>query len=187
MKPASTTEIFLRRQGRRSRGTLLAWSAAVAACAYAWDGAAELGWIKANAAWALVPVAGAAYLLVRWVRRVWRLNERAVAREMDTHWELGARLESAVELSGSDSAVAVAQRVDTAQLLVSKKPTGTLAWLSGIAGVIVAVGVVSVEEVALYQRAHRPPPVMQPQAVIAQAAPVAPNAPPPPPPEPLRA
>ncbi len=185
MKPGSTTDIFLRRQRRRARGTLLAWSVAVAVFARAWSGAVELGWLKASGFWGLVPAAVAGWLLVRWVRRVWRLNTLAVAREVDARWELGARLESAVELSGDDSAVAVAQRTDAAQQLATKKPAGTMAWVAGIAAALICAGVVAVEYLELDRRAHLPRPVALP--VVAQPRPKAPPAPPPPPPEPLRA
>lgn len=186
MKPAATTDVFLRAQRRRSRGTLLAWSVAVAASALAWRGATELGWVDASGYWGLVPSAVAAWLLVRWVRRVWRLNEQAVAREVDARWELRARLESAVELSGDDSAVAVAQRVDTARQLESKKPTGTAAWLSGIAAALIGLGAVGWENLALKERAQHPQPLPQ-VVVVTKPARAVPPPPPPPPPEPLRA
>ena len=185
MKPASATESFLRRQRRRSRGTLLAWAMAMAVLAQAWIGAAQLGWIDVSALWAVVPAVASGWLLVRWTRRAWRLNEQAVAREVDARWELRARLESAVELSGSDTAVAIAQRADTARRLESKKPTGTLAWIGGITAALLGLGLVGAEQIALVQPPHLPQlaPLV---VVVAKPVPVVPKATPPPP-EPWRA
>ena len=184
MKPGSITHDFLRQQRRRSRGTLLAWAGAAALAAPAWEGAVRLGWVPGSIYWSLLPAAAAAYLLVRWCRRVWRLDERAVARETDARWSLRARLESAVELAGGDSPVAAAQRADAERQLESRKPVGTGAWLGGIAAALLGLALVGCEQAALIRRAHVPkaPPA---SAAAPAAAPIVPA--PAPPPEPLHA
>ncbi len=167
MKPASFIEVFLRRQRRRSRGTLLLWSAAAALALPAWVGGVQLGWFAASRFWAALPGVLSLWLLVRWYRRVRHLDGHALAQEIDARWALRARIESTVELALTSSAMAVEQRADATRQLREHRPFGTLAWVGSIACTWLLLGLIGFEQVLL----HRPPPPSPFQATAIRPAP----------------
>lgn len=167
MKLLSATDLLLRKQRRRSRGTLLAWAAAAALFTQVGNGAIRLGWMDASLLWAFVPAIASVILLARWFYRVRRLDDRALARELDARWEFGARLESTLELATDDSVLAQAQRTDTSRRIAAKGPFGTPAWAGGIAAVSVALGLIALEQIALHTRSSSPPSTQSPSTAIA--------------------
>lgn len=168
-EPASTDpRAFLGLELRRARGTLLAWSLALAALGSGLDLALHLRWLPADtiALDAAVSLLGltSALLLVLWLRRSARLDRIARARELDRHLTLSARLESAAELARDPSAFAAAQRADTARQLASRPPPPALAWRSAQALATLAFLMLAVELTQVALRALLPAPALEPAA-----------------------
>lgn len=164
MKPDSPVTHLVGENLRRVRRTPLVWAGAAALAAHAWTGAARLGWHGWSAHWGLVPAALALVILVCWFRRSRRLTETAVARELDTRWQLQARLETAVELADQESAVAAAQRAEAALQTSDRGATGAWTWRSGLALLAVTLAFFAVENVVVLIQSLRA------RAAIAAAA-----------------
>lgn len=148
MNSADLTTAFVRRHHRRTRGTLLVWALAVVLIAVAMTGAARLGWMTHGNRWAAIPAVGSAILLVAWFRRIRGLNESRVAQELDARWQLSARLETAVELSAENTALASAQRTDAAQRVGGRAPNTAL-WSMGILALTFALCFLAAEGIVI--------------------------------------
>ena len=166
---------FLHREHHRARKTLLIWSAAAVLAAAAMIGAHRLGWFARGERWALAPAVLSAVLLGWWFRRASQLTRTAYARELDARWALRSRLETAVELSHDDSALAAAQRTEARQQLAGREHAGLAAWLTGLAAIVLILASLGVEGTALVIRSLRAKP---PAAVAAAAAKAKPPVPP---------
>ena len=130
---------LVRTQHRRRRHTTLVWALAFAVIAVALAGMDHLGWFKSGLLAGLGCAAVASGLIIRWIIRARRIDTGAVARDLDSQWSLQARLEAAAELSGDQSAMAAAQRADTAAKLAGHRAPRALAWHAGQFVLIVAL------------------------------------------------
>lgn len=135
----TTPDHLVRTQHRRRRHTTLVWALAFAVIAVALAGMDHLGWFKSGLLAGLACAAMASGLIIRWVIRARRIDTGAVARDLDSQWSLQARLEAAAELSGDQSAMAAAQRADTAAKLAGHRAPRALAWHAGQFVLIVAL------------------------------------------------
>ncbi len=154
-------EQYIPRETARRRYILLRWSLAGALLADALWGALQLGWCHGSPLWPFLPGALAAVLLGRWLFRASSITDQAVARGLDAHWDLHARLESAVELADRDSAFALAQREEATSTLRGKKPEGRLYSYIATAAIILGALCIAAEGIAfawklLADRSHAP-------------------------------
>lgn len=152
MNPTDLPFQLLREERRRQRGILLVWSlaAALAGNGLAW--ASRLNWVALDVGWAWIPEAFAVGLLGWWVKRVWRLDQVAVARTLDAQWALHSRLETALELAPQTSALALAQRAEVSRLIAERRPSGGGLWFGGLASVALALCLLSTEGAVLARR-----------------------------------
>ncbi|HEX2854384.1 MAG TPA: hypothetical protein VHO24_14200 [Opitutaceae bacterium] len=154
MNTTDPSTAFVRRQYRRTRGTLLVWALTAALTAAAMTGAARLGWMKHGNLWAAIPAVGSVILLALWFRRIRGLSEARVAQELDDRWQLSARLESAVELSKEKTALASAQRTDAVQRVAGREPN-TFLWSTGILTMLLALFFLGAEGTLIFWNAWR--------------------------------
>ncbi|MET0261363.1 MAG: hypothetical protein ABW223_00590 [Rariglobus sp.] len=154
----STPDILVRTQHRRLRYTLLVWSLALAVLAVVAAGADYLGWLRHGILIGTPFVATSLGLLVVWLIRDRRLAENVVARDLDTEWQLKARIEASAELSDNASVFAQAQRADAAARLAGRRLPRALAWHSGKVVLIVALLLLAIEIAVVAARVLRPEP-----------------------------
>lgn len=166
---------LLRREYRRVRQTGLIWSAGLVFTAVTMILGTRLGWWKVRDVWVAIPAVLSAVALVAWVRRANGFTKTRFVRQMDARWRLHARLETAEELSADQSALARAQRTETAERISGHERVGVAGWLAGWTLLALALGFLAVEGSVFAVRAMRAKP-----AVVASdekaAAPVGPEA-----------
>lgn len=148
---------LLRDERRRRRGTLLVWSLAAALSGHGLAMASRQGWVPCDVGYAWILEAIAVGLLGWWFKRVWRLDQAAVARALDTQWELRSRLETALELAQQPSALAAAQRAEVMRVIAGRQPPGRGLWLCALASLALAVCVVGTEGIISILRGRVPP------------------------------
>lgn len=160
---SQTPDHLVRTQHRRRRYTLLVWTLALALIAAALALAIHLRWLPVSFVighW--VFGIASAIALTTWFARARRLDENHVARDLDTEWQLKARVEAAAELAGDRSALAAAQRADAAQRLAGRRLPRALAWHTGQLALIVALIFLFIESTVFTVRIFAKPPAPPP-------------------------
>lgn len=117
----------------RARRLPLLGALTFALAAFGLSHAATLGWWYHHQAWAFLPAIGSIALVIVWFVRGRRLTVATLARRLDQEWALSSRLESSVELAHENTALATAQRTDTAARTATQRPTESTAWLGTLA------------------------------------------------------
>lgn len=154
---------LVRTQHRRRRYTLLVWTLALALIAAVLALAIHLRWLPPSFVighWAFV--ISSALALTTWFVRARRLDENHVARDLDTEWQLKARVEAAAELAGDRSALAAAQRADAAQRLAGRRLPRALAWHTAQLTLILALIFLFIESTVFTVRIFAKPPAPPP-------------------------
>ena len=133
MNSSGASLTFLSQACIRARRIPLLAALALALFAFGGAHAVTLGWWRYDPAWSFIPAAGALGLVAIWIRRGKRLTVATLARRLDQEWALSSRLESSVELAGKNTALATAQRTDTAARTAGQTPPQTTTWLGSLA------------------------------------------------------
>lgn len=133
---------LMRRTYRRRRLMVPLWSLALALLAMAVSHATFGGPSPLGPGIGFALACASALLLAFWLVRLHRLTMTATVRSLDKRWGLSARMESAWEMSGQDSDVARAQRIELARRIASRRPPHAAAWGAGIT-LLVAAGVLN--------------------------------------------
>lgn len=160
---SQTPDHLVRTQHRRRRYTLLVWTLALALVAAVIALAIHLRWLPPSFVighW--IFGLSSALALTTWFARARRLDENHVARDLDTEWQLKARVEAAAELAGDRSALAAAQRADAAQRLAGRRLPRALAWHTAQLTLILALIFLFVESTVFTIRIFSKPPAPPP-------------------------
>ena len=132
---------IIRRAHRYVRLTTPVWSLALALLGFVGMRAQVLGWWGKGDVAGGVAAGASTMLLIAWLVRARRLTIRRTVRKLDARWELRARVESAWEMAGSESALARAQRDDLARRISEQRVPLRGWWRGGLALVGIAVAV----------------------------------------------
>ncbi|MFH1499979.1 MAG: hypothetical protein ABII82_19380 [Verrucomicrobiota bacterium] len=153
---------ILRLHHRRRRCTLLVWALVAALLAGLASGASLLGWWSQAHLAGLACAALAVVCLAVWFVRARRLTREALARRLDTEWQLSARLESSAEVAADSSAFARALRDDASRHLATRRLPAAPWWHGGLALLMLALIAGVVEISILGWRLLAAPAVEQP-------------------------
>ncbi|TSJ76727.1 hypothetical protein [Rariglobus hedericola] len=160
---SQTPDHLVRTQHRRRRYTLLVWTLALALIAAVLALAIHIRWLPPSFVighW--IFGISSAIALTTWFARARRLDENHVARDLDTEWQLKARVEAAAELASDRSALAAAQRADAAQRLAGRRLPRALAWHTGQLTLILALIFLFIESTVFTIRIFAKPPAPPP-------------------------